>query len=72
MVLWLPFFFAGLAVVHAICRRIGARTAVLVVFYVFLVLFTWPAVLVAGLGLVDHWLGFRRRLRAPGSKQEEE
>ncbi len=72
LVLWLPFFFAGLAVVHAACRRIGARTAVLVVFYVFLVLLTWPAVLLAGLGLIDHWLGFRRRLRAAGSEQEEE
>ncbi len=72
LVLWLPFLFAGLAVVHAACRRLRARLAFLVAFYVFLVLFTWPAVLLAGLGLIDHWAGFRRRLRAAGSEQEKE
>ena len=72
LVLCLPFLFAGLAVVHAACRRLRARTAALVAFYVFLVLFTWPAVLLAGLGLIDHWAGIRQRLRAAGSEQEEE
>ncbi len=72
LVLALPFLFAGLAVVHAVCRRAKARVALLAVFYIVLVLFSWPALLVVGLGLIDQWAGFRRRLRAPGSEQEED
>lgn len=72
MVLLLPYFFAGLAVVHAACRNRGARAIMLIIFYLILVLFAWPAVLVAGLGLLDQTIGLRRRLLAAGGKQENE
>ena len=72
LVLALPFFFAGLAVVHTLCRRAKARVALLVAFYIVLVLFSWLALLVVGLGLIDQWAGFRQRLHAPGGKQEED
>jgi len=62
VVLLLPFFFAGLQ----------ARTLVLVGFYVMLVLLSWPAVLVAGLGLIDHWADLRRRAASGGSGREDE
>ena len=72
MVLLLPYFFAGLAVVHAACRSRGARTAMLTIFYLILVFFAWPAALVTGLGLLDQMIGLRRRLLAAPGKQENE
>jgi hypothetical protein len=68
----LPYFFAGLAVVHAACRNRGARTVMLTIFYIILILFAWPAALVAGLGLLDQVIGLRRRLLAAAGKQENE
>ena len=68
-----PFFFAGLAVMHSLCRRFRASGVALAVFYVALLL--WAAVLPAGLavlGLIDQWAGFRRRFLARPSGREEE
>lgn len=72
IVLLVPFFFAGLAVVHAACRHRGSRAIMLIIFYLILVLFFWPATLVAGLGLLDQTIGLRRRLLAAAGKQENE
>lgn len=67
LILALPLFFAGLAVVHAAVRRHGAGTAFLVVFYLILSLFIWPVVPVVMMGLVEPWAGLRRRLQSSGS-----
>ncbi len=72
VVLLLPYFFAGLAVVHAACRNRGRRVVMLIVFYLILVLLAWPAALVTGLGLLDQMIGLRRRLLAAVGKQENE
>jgi len=71
IMLLLPFFFVGLAVVHSVTRRFKSRTAVLVAFYGVLVLFTWPAALVAGLGLIEQWAQIRRRSAAGGNAEDE-
>jgi len=71
VLLLLPYFFAGLALVHAACRNRGARTFILSLFYLILVLFAWPAVLVAGLGILDQTIGLRRRLLAAGKQENE-
>lgn len=70
IVLALPYFFAGLALVHGASRNRSARVAMLIVFYAILILFVWPAALVAVLGLLDQTLGLRRR--AAAGKQENE
>lgn len=58
-----PFCLAGLAVVHAAARRLTPHPAMgLVCFYAVAVLFGWPFLLVAVLGLLESWLGLRRRL----------
>ena len=44
----------------------------LTIFYLILVLFAWPALLVTGLGLLDQMIGLRRRLLAAAGKQESE
>ena len=72
LILAVPFFFAGLGLVHAACRRAKARRTALIIFYVLLIFFGWPAVLVAGLGLIDHWADIRGRLRAAGGEREED
>ncbi len=66
-----PYFLMGLAVVHALSRRWSARSLMLVVFYLVLVLFVWAAFLVAALGFIEQWTGLRRRFAGPGNSQEE-
>ncbi|HLF58544.1 MAG TPA: DUF2232 domain-containing protein [Alphaproteobacteria bacterium] len=61
LVLGVPFFFAGLGVVHALVRKSGAGTVALVVFYGLTAAFGWPVVLIAVLGLIDQWVDFRAR-----------
>lgn len=72
VILAVPFFFAGLGVVHALVRRFEGGPLALAVFYVFLLMLQWPVVLVTGLGLVDHWAGFRARWRRAGPDKEDE
>jgi len=72
LILALPFAFAGLSVVHAFARSRSAKTPILVGFYMFLFLFGWPILLMVGLGMIEQWIGLRRRLRPAGTDQEDE
>ncbi len=56
------FALAGLGVVHTAARRWPNRRAWLTAVYVFLFLFGWPVIALAGLGLVDPWLNLRQRI----------
>jgi hypothetical protein len=60
------FCLGGLAVLHAAVRRLPHPTMVLVFFYVTAALFGWPFLIVAVLGLLELWLGLRRRLAPQG------
>lgn len=71
LVLTVPFFFAGLAVVHAFAQARGVRPVVLVAFYGFLVLIQWMVPLVICLGVVEQWAGLRRRLMRAGPSEED-
>jgi hypothetical protein len=62
-----PFCLAGLAVLHAAARRLSHPAMALVGFYLAAALFGWPFLAVAVLGLLESWLGLRRRLLSPGS-----
>ena len=68
----LPFFFLGLAVLHAVSHRFGARRLFLLAVYVILILFGWPIFAVTGLGIVEQWAKFRQRFAATGTGQEIE
>lgn len=72
LILTVPFAFAGLSVVHAFARRRSARVPILIGFYLFLFLFGWPILLLVGLGMIEQWIGLRRRLTAAGPGQEDE
>lgn len=71
MVLLLPFLFLGLSVVHVLIRRLQAKVLLFVAFYAVMLLFTWPAVIVVALGLLEQWLNLRRRFSPPDDSQEE-
>lgn len=61
IILAIPFFFMGLAVVHALCRNKPGGNIMLVLFYVLLIVFDQLAIIIAALGLIEQWVGLRRR-----------
>ncbi|HEX9702686.1 MAG TPA: DUF2232 domain-containing protein [Rhodospirillales bacterium] len=61
LVLAVPFFFVGLAVVHTWARRVAYTGVVVVVFYLVLLLSGWAMLAVAGLGMAEQWIGLRGR-----------
>jgi len=60
------FCLAGLAVLHVAARRLSHPMMALVFFYTTAALFGWPFLVVAVLGLLESWLGLRRRLAPQG------
>lgn len=60
IVLTLPLFFGGLAVVHAYADARPGRRSLLVGFYVVLALFGWPVIAIVVLGFADQWVNLRR------------
>ncbi len=76
IILVVPFFFLGLAVIHTLARHAVPMAMLLAVFYfVFygLLLFTgWTAMMVvAGIGLIEQWGGgLRRRFAGPDENRE--
>jgi hypothetical protein len=56
----MPFMLVGLAVLHTISKTWPARGLALGLIYATTVILGWPAILVAGLGVIDQWLPLRR------------
>jgi hypothetical protein len=56
----MPFMLIGLAVLHTVSKRWPARGLALGLIYATTVILGWPAILVAGVGVVDQWLPLRR------------
>ena len=67
-----PFFVLGAVVVHALARRSQSPKVLLVAFYLVLFVSSWARVAVAGLGLIEQWVGVRRRAAALKPLQEDE
>ena len=68
-ILALPFFLVGLSVIHLAARRISAGTLLLVLFYLLMLLFGWPAVFVAFFGLIEQRAGFRQKWAGAGKEE---
>ena len=64
----LPFFLVGLSVIHTVVRRFAAGTLVLTLFYFLMLLFGWPVVFVAFLGLIEQIASLRQRLAGAGEE----
>ena len=61
IILFIPFFFIGLAVVHTLCRKKSIGPFLLIMFYGMLIIFGRLIIFVAALGLIEQWVGLRRR-----------
>lgn len=74
IVLAAPYFFVGLAVVHTLARQVGHGSALLIAFYLVIAISLWAALVVAGVGIVEHWFGLRSRMSAvnPSAGDEDE
>lgn len=72
MIAAVPFFFLGLAVVHALAGRVSFPGTLLVGFYAVIVFSPWAAAAVAGVGVVEEWVGLRRRWWGPRAGREGE
>lgn len=70
LILFVPFFLTGLAVVHAISAGWPGRAAILFAIYLLFFLFGWPVLVVAGLGVLDQVTGLRHRFGGPGQGNE--
>ena len=68
-ILSVPLLFGGLGVVHALLARHPARAVLLSVFYA--VIFGFTITLIVALGVIDQWVGLRRRLAAAPRRGEE-
>jgi hypothetical protein len=70
LILCVPYFFVGLAVLHMVSAAWSTRRAILFAAYVLLLLFSWTAVVVAGIGFLEHWTGLRERFGGPSRSHE--
>lgn len=72
-VLWLLYFFQGMAVVHSLIAAAGLSIGWLVSLYLLIALVpNYASPVISGLGLVDTWLDFRRRVPAKGKPDKTE
>src|SRR5690606_40513979 len=65
------FFLQGMAVIHVVSHRWNARPAILGVIYVVTIMMVWMVLLIAILGLMETWVGFRRRFAVPPRQEED-
>ncbi|MFT5539755.1 MAG: hypothetical protein ACI82H_001279 [Alphaproteobacteria bacterium] len=70
LILCIPYFLSGLAILHAISARWNGRKAILIAVYLLLLLFGWPLIVVTGLGMMEYWVDLRQRFAAPGQSNE--
>jgi len=69
VVLLAPYFLVGVAVVHVLARQTAATGAVLSAFYMVVMVFSVVAgPVVVGLGVIEQWIGVRRRLAGAGRR----
>lgn len=66
-----PFFFQGLGVVHALANRVSARTLLLSIFYLVLIVSGWLALVVTIAGLMEPFAKLRQRYGRPRGPEEE-
>ena len=61
IMLGMPFFFTGLAIVHAWAGTHKYQKLTLTLFYIVISLVVWSVLVVAALGVIDQWVNFRQR-----------
>ncbi len=61
LILCVPYFLVGLAVLHWVARSWPARKPILFAVYALVVFLGWPAIVLLGLGFAEHWMNLRER-----------
>lgn len=65
LVLTVPFFFLGLSVVHKMAAMTPLPGALLALVYLVVIFSGWFALLIAGIGILEQWVGLRSRMNPP-------
>ena len=68
MILLVPYLLTGLAIIHSLMHQSGLGKGWLVAVYALLGLVPQSMLLLAGGGLLDTWIDFRRRLKRGGKE----
>ena len=71
MVLVVPFFFLGLAVAHFLANRTAFPGTAVTTIYIAMLFSRWALLAVAGLGIIEQWVGIRRQFQGPKNGQED-
>lgn len=71
MIVLVPYLFAGLAVLHDLVARAGRGRGWLIAVYVLLAILPQSMLLLAGGGLLDTWIDFRRRFGTSGGTPDK-
>ena len=67
MILLVPYLLTGLAIIHGLMLQAGLGKGWLIAVYLLLGLVPQSMLLLGGLGLLDTWIDFRRRLARGGN-----
>ncbi|MDB5360066.1 MAG: hypothetical protein JWO51_1363 [Rhodospirillales bacterium] len=71
VILAVPFLFQGLGVIHALAARSSKRAWLLAGVYSAVLIFGWPIPLIVALGVIEQWVGLRRRYAATGQEKSD-
>ena len=72
-VIWLLYFFQGMAVIHSLIGMTGLSIGWLVSLYLLIIVMpNYASPVISGLGLVDTWFDFRRRVPRRRKPDEDE
>lgn len=72
MVLSIPFFLVGLAVVHSLARQLRSPSIALTAFYFFMVISSWAIFVAAVIGFFEKWNQLRQRFKTPQKDDEDD
>lgn len=71
VIFMVPFLFQGLGVLHALAERSSKRTWLLAGVYGAVLIFGWPIPLIVALGVIEQWVGLRRRYVATDQEKSD-
>ncbi len=72
MVMAVPYFLLGLAVLHGLAHQVAFTGLLLVSFYLVILISGWAALVVAGIGVLEQWIGLRDRFGIGGATASNE
>ncbi len=71
IMLEVAFFLQGMAVIHVVSKRWNGRPFILWSIYIMMALMLWLVLIVTILGLMENWIGLRRRFAVTTPQEED-